>query len=79
VGWGSVCACFTPLVRPSPPPPPPPPPPRRRPQVADLGSLNGTLLNGEPISVAGRKRGRDYRLSTDDILQVGGGRAPGHA
>ena len=39
-------------------------------QVADLGSLNGTLLNGEAISVAGRKRGRDYRLSTDDILQV---------
>jgi len=39
--------------------------------VADLGSLNGTLLNGEPISVGGRKRGRDYRLSADDILQVG--------
>ncbi len=39
-------------------------------QVADLGSLNGTLLNGEPISQA-RKRGRDYRLSSDDILQVG--------
>ncbi|KAL4432531.1 hypothetical protein ABPG77_000468 [Micractinium sp. CCAP 211/92] len=41
-------------------------------KVADLGSLNGTLLNGEPISVAGRKRGRDYRLSSDDILQAGG-------
>lgn len=40
-------------------------------KVADLGSLNGTLLNGEPISVAGRKRGRDYRLSSDDILQLG--------
>lgn len=40
-------------------------------KVADLGSLNGTLLNGEPISVSGRKRGRDYRLSTDDILQLG--------
>jgi hypothetical protein len=40
-------------------------------KVADLGSLNGTLLNGDPIGVAGRKRGRDYRLSTDDILQVG--------
>ncbi|GAB4823105.1 hypothetical protein N2152v2_010151 [Parachlorella kessleri] len=39
-------------------------------QVADLGSLNGTLLNGEPISQA-RKRGRDYRLSSDDILQLG--------
>ena len=38
--------------------------------MADLGSLNGTLLNGEPISVGGRKRGRDYRLSADDILQV---------
>ena len=46
--------------------------PLAAPQVADLGSLNGTLLNGEPISVAGRKRGRDYRLSSDDILQVGG-------
>lgn len=44
----------------------------RHAQVADLGSLNGTLLNGEPISVAGRKRGSDYRLSSDDILQVGG-------
>ena len=54
----------------SPPCCPPPPffPPAA--QVADLGSLNGTLLNGEAISVAGRKRGRDYRLSTDDILQV---------
>lgn len=40
--------------------------------MADLGSLNGTLLNGEPISVAGRKRGRDYRLSSDDILQARG-------
>lgn len=39
-------------------------------EVADLGSLNGTLLNGEPISQA-RKRGRDFRLSSDDILQLG--------
>jgi pSer/pThr/pTyr-binding forkhead associated (FHA) protein len=37
----------------------------------DLGSLNGTLLNGEPISVAGRTRGHAYRLSSDDILQLG--------
>ncbi|KFM23932.1 Protein phosphatase 2C 70 [Auxenochlorella protothecoides] len=40
-------------------------------QAADLGSLNGTLLNGEPISVGARQRGPDYRLSSDDILQLG--------
>ena len=47
-------------------------------QVADLGSLNGTLLNGEPISQA-RRRGRDYRLSSDDILQVRPGPVSGKA
>lgn len=65
-------------------------------QVADLGSLNGSLLNGESItggkaspapstslgsagsatangSGAGgaRARGENFRLSTDDILQLG--------
>lgn len=40
-------------------------------QVADAGSLNGTLLNGTRISVAGRRRGAAYRLNSDDLLQLG--------
>ncbi len=40
-------------------------------QVADLGSLNGTLLNGEPIGAGARARGRAYRVGTDDVLQLG--------
>jgi hypothetical protein len=40
-------------------------------QVADLGSLNGTRLNGDPVGGGARLRGRDYRLSTDDVLQLG--------
>lgn len=40
-------------------------------QVSDEGSLNGTLLNSEPISVPGRQKGQRYRLSSDDILQLG--------
>ena len=39
--------------------------------VTDLGSLNGTVLNGVAISGAGRRRGREYRLSSDDIIQLG--------
>lgn len=40
-------------------------------QVADAGSLNGTMLNGTRISVAGRKRSAAYRLNSDDLLQLG--------
>lgn len=40
-------------------------------QVADAGSLNGTLLNGTRISAAGRRRGAAYRLNSDDLLQLG--------
>jgi len=40
-------------------------------QVADAGSLNGTLLNGTRISVPGRKRSAAYRLNSDDLLQLG--------
>jgi pSer/pThr/pTyr-binding forkhead associated (FHA) protein len=40
-------------------------------QVADAGSLNGTLLNGTRISIAGRRRGAAYRLNSDDLLQLG--------
>ena len=42
-------------------------------QVADLGSLNGTQLNGESISSANRQRGEQYRLCTDDIIHLGPG------
>ena len=49
-------------------------------QVVDCGSLNGTTLNGEPISTPNRQPGRAYRLSSDDILQaspgVGAGAPP---
>lgn len=34
-------------------------------RVSDLGSLNGTLLNGDRLT------SRHYRLCTDDILQLG--------
>lgn len=46
-------------------------------QMCDLGSLNGTLLNGSAIGgLQGaeggvRGRGENYRLSTDDIVQLG--------
>lgn len=40
-------------------------------QVADIGSLNGTMLNGITISAESRCRGREFRLSSDDILQLG--------
>lgn len=40
-------------------------------QVADAGSLNGTMLNGTRISVPGRKRSAAYRLNSDDLLQLG--------
>ena len=35
-------------------------------QLTDIGSLNGTLLNNEPITA-----GEHYRLCTDDIVQLG--------
>ncbi|KAG7668148.1 hypothetical protein KSW81_004511 [Nannochloris sp. 'desiccata'] len=37
-------------------------------QIVDLGSLNGTQLNGETISGASREKGEQYRLCTDDII-----------
>ncbi|KAK9829211.1 hypothetical protein WJX72_004520 [[Myrmecia] bisecta] len=40
-------------------------------EVTDVGSLNGTVLNGRTISTSNRRRGRNYRLSSDDILQLG--------
>lgn len=40
-------------------------------QVADVGSLNGTMLNGIPISIAGRQRGAAHRLDNDALLQLG--------
>lgn len=40
-------------------------------QARDIGSLNGTRLNGTFISNTIRKPGRLHRLSTDDILLLG--------
>lgn len=40
-------------------------------QIVDLGSLNGTQLNGETISGASREKGEQYRLCTDDIILLG--------
>ena len=40
-------------------------------QVTDTGSLNGTFLNGKTISTNNRKQGREYRLSSDDMMQLG--------
>ena len=40
-------------------------------QVMDVGSLNGTTLNGRTISTNNRRRGREHRLSSDDLLQLG--------
>jgi pSer/pThr/pTyr-binding forkhead associated (FHA) protein len=40
-------------------------------RMADLGSLNGTLLNGFRISCNHRRRSKEHRLSSDDIVQFG--------
>lgn len=40
-------------------------------QVMDLGSLNGTRLNGNFISNTIRRAGKNCRLGTDDILLLG--------
>jgi pSer/pThr/pTyr-binding forkhead associated (FHA) protein len=40
-------------------------------QVMDLGSLNGTRLNGNFISNTIRRAGKYCRLRTDDILLLG--------
>jgi protein phosphatase len=40
-------------------------------QVTDTGSLNGTFLNGKTISTNNRKQGREHRLSSDDMMQLG--------
>ena len=39
--------------------------------AADAGSLNGTALNGQRISVGGRHPGQGHRLNSDDIIQLG--------
>lgn len=39
--------------------------------AADAGSLNGTALNGQRISIGGRRPGQSHRLNSDDILQLG--------
>jgi protein phosphatase len=41
--------------------------------VSDLGSLNGTFLNGEGISQGHKVRGDVFRLSSDDMIQLGSG------
>ncbi|KAK9915385.1 hypothetical protein WJX75_008481 [Coccomyxa subellipsoidea] len=40
-------------------------------QVMDLGSLNGTTLNGRIISTSNRRRGKLWRLNDGDQLQLG--------
>ncbi len=40
-------------------------------QARDMGSMNGTRLNGNFISNAARRPGKHYRLSSDDILLLG--------
>lgn len=40
-------------------------------KVADLGSLNGSLLNSYSISKAYRQPGDAYRLRNGDVLQLG--------
>lgn len=40
-------------------------------KVVDVGSLNGSLVNNVPINVGKGHRGKEVRLSTDDILQLG--------
>ena len=40
-------------------------------QVMDLGSLNGTSLNGRIISTSNRRRGRLWRLNDGDELKLG--------
>lgn len=39
--------------------------------VADVGSLNGSLLNGYSISKADKQPGEPYRLRNGDVLQLG--------
>ncbi len=40
-------------------------------QVMDLGSLNGTSLNGRIISTSNRRRGRLWRLNDGDEIKIG--------
>lgn len=44
---------------------------RRTWQVRDMGSMNGTRLNGTFISSAARRPGKHWQLSSDDILLLG--------
>ena len=40
-------------------------------QVMDLGSLNGTSLNGRIISTSNRRRSRLWRLNDGDEIKLG--------
>lgn len=40
-------------------------------QVRDMGSMNGTRLNGNFISNAARRPAKHHPLSSDDILLLG--------
>lgn len=40
-------------------------------QVMDLGSLNGTTLNGRIISTSNRRKGRLWRVNDGDEIQLG--------
>lgn len=40
-------------------------------QARDMGSLNGTRLNGNFINNSVRRPGKPHRLNTDDILLLG--------
>jgi pSer/pThr/pTyr-binding forkhead associated (FHA) protein len=39
--------------------------------VVDLGSLNGTTLNGRIISTSNRRKGRAWSLNDGDELKLG--------
>jgi len=40
-------------------------------KITDQGSLNGTYLNGETISLGHKVVGEEYRLNSDDMIQLG--------
>ena len=46
-------------------------PHRRSWQARDMGSMNGTRLNGTFISNAARRPGKHWALNSDDILLLG--------
>lgn len=40
-------------------------------KITDQGSLNGTYLNGDKISMGHKVVGEEYRLNSDDMIQLG--------